>query len=78
MDNLFIFHKSIHDIQNFQIISYENKKRARYGQEAWNLEHLHYGQTYLKNIKLPVCWTFLKVKWKTGNASMPLSVMLNI
>ena len=34
MKNFFIFQKNTHNIRNFQIISNENKKTVRYGQET--------------------------------------------
>ena len=34
MDNFFIFCENIHNIQNFQMMSYENKETVRYGQET--------------------------------------------
>ena len=33
MDSVFLFGKNTHDIRNFQIISNENKKTVRCGQE---------------------------------------------
>ena len=34
MDNFFIFCENTHNIRDFQIISNENKKTVRYGQET--------------------------------------------
>ena len=45
------------------------KIRKQWGmvKKIYNLEHLHYGKTFLKNINFLIPWTLLKEKLKTGN-----------
>ena len=64
MDNFFIFRENAHNIRNFQIISKENKKTVRHGQETIKFKTPSLWENLPEEYKLANSFNIFKIKIK--------------